>query len=564
MRSTTLGTAIATALTLIPSVLAVPLGTQFTYQGWLTDSGSPYTGLADVRFQLFSVSAGGVALATSTHAGQTVTDGLFTVSNVQFGVTFFDGNDVYIEVAVRIPAGAGAYTPLSPRQRVAPTPYALQTRGLYVNPSLNVGIGTTAPADKLHVDGGNIRLTGASAAFEMFNFNGPPETETVQIFGTNAYNGGEIRLYSGTGLMVMYAANDSQQSGVLQLRNTLGQTRVQINGSNNDDGGAITVVAADGSTGVFIEGDGTNQAGAISVRNAAGASTVRLFGDSNGSGTGAMSVGEASPLAPMHVTRSGLSMLSSALNGEELVVEDGDAVLGLYSSTGGSYGATLALGEISGGALTNKWAMTRQTTAAGGELLLTYGTNANYGSNAVLFELATNGRLRLPSGGDVSPTGGGHLVTGSTTSTNIAIDNNEIMARNNGTAATLFLNVEGGAVVIGTTLEPAGAVLAVDGKVLCEELEVQLSGDWPDYVFAEDYSLMPLEQVESFIKQNRHLPDVPSAAEVKREGLVVGEMQAALMRKVEELTLHMIEQDKRLRTLETENARLRERVAGSN
>ena len=90
----------------------------------------------------------------------------------------------------------------------------------------------------------------------------------------------------------------------------------------------------------------------------------------------------------------------------------------------------------------------------------------------------------------------------------------------------------------------------MDGKVICEELKVELEAAWPDYVFAPDYDLMPLRDLEKDIKKHRHLPGIPSASEVKREGIEVGDMQAKLLQKIEELTLYIIEQEKRIMQLE--------------
>ena len=114
--------------------------------------------------------------------------------------------------------------------------------------------------------------------------------------------------------------------------------------------------------------------------------------------------------------------------------------------------------------------------------------------------------------------------------------------------------VNGGMVAIGTNEVISGYKLAVDGKVICEELRVKLSQNWPDYVFAEDYELMPLEEVERSIKENGHLPGIPSADEVEKEGgIEVGEMQRLMLEKMEELTLHLIE-------LKKENEQLREEL----
>jgi hypothetical protein len=86
---------------------------------------------------------------------------------------------------------------------------------------------------------------------------------------------------------------------------------------------------------------------------------------------------------------------------------------------------------------------------------------------------------------------------------------------------------------------------------------VKLQSAWPDYVFQGDYKLPSLSELEHFIKTNRHLPDVPTAEEVKESGLSVGEMNAILLKKVEEFTLHVIDQNKRINNLEKENLALK-------
>jgi hypothetical protein len=92
----------------------------------------------------------------------------------------------------------------------------------------------------------------------------------------------------------------------------------------------------------------------------------------------------------------------------------------------------------------------------------------------------------------------------------------------------------------------------VDGKIIAEELRVQMSGEWPDYVFDPQYPLSTLEDVEQYIQTHRHLPNIPSSREVKEEGILVGDMQARLLEKIEELTLHIIRQEKELKSLRSE------------
>jgi len=117
----------------------------------------------------------------------------------------------------------------------------------------------------------------------------------------------------------------------------------------------------------------------------------------------------------------------------------------------------------------------------------------------------------------------------------------------------LFDNTGAVGIGMGATAIPAGAKLAVAGKVACKEVEVTLTG-FPDYVFNSDYKLRSLYDVESFINTNKHLPDVPSAKEVIDNGLNLGDMNATLLQKVEELTLYMID-------LKKENDALKARVS---
>lgn len=91
--------------------------------------------------------------------------------------------------------------------------------------------------------------------------------------------------------------------------------------------------------------------------------------------------------------------------------------------------------------------------------------------------------------------------------------------------------------------------MKLNGKITAKEIEVKFEV-WPDFVFADDFDLMSLHEVESFIKQNRHLPGVPSEAEVMQNGVGLGEVSTILLQKVEELTLHIIELNRRIEELE--------------
>jgi hypothetical protein len=104
---------------------------------------------------------------------------------------------------------------------------------------------------------------------------------------------------------------------------------------------------------------------------------------------------------------------------------------------------------------------------------------------------------------------------------------------------------------------PSGYKLFVEEGILTEKVKVAVvnSGAWADYVFAADYNLKPLSEVEAFIKENKHLPNVPSADELVKDGLDLGKMQATQMEKIEELTLYIIEMKKEIEMLKNQIAK---------
>lgn len=110
-----------------------------------------------------------------------------------------------------------------------------------------------------------------------------------------------------------------------------------------------------------------------------------------------------------------------------------------------------------------------------------------------------------------------------------------------------------GKVAIGQSLiwphnTPGSYKLYVQDGILTEKLKVANigTGSWADFVFANDYELMPLSNVEAFVKKNKHLPEIPSAEEVSKDGIDMVTMDAKLLQKIEELTLYVIDQQKQI------------------
>lgn len=117
------------------------------------------------------------------------------------------------------------------------------------------------------------------------------------------------------------------------------------------------------------------------------------------------------------------------------------------------------------------------------------------------------------------------------------------------TTERMRINNEGN---VGIGTESPSEKLSVNGNIKAKKIIVTQTG-WSDYVFDKNYKLKSLEQVAAFIKENNHLPEVPTAKEVEAKGINVGDTQALLLKKIEELTLYMIEMKK-------DNDRLKKQV----
>ncbi len=179
------------------------------------------------------------------------------------------------------------------------------------------------------------------------------------------------------------------------------------------------------------------------------------------------------------------------------------------------------------------------------------------GTTTPISALHTNGTVTIGSGTNPSAVGTMQLKADGTTPIanrltygtdgtgwKFAIGKNQA-----GTITDQFVIQDNGNISIGTTTMPTSYKLSIGGDMIAERVVVKLQSNWPDFVFKTGYSLRPLSEVESFLKVNNHLPDVPSEAEVKAQGIDMEQMNATLLKKVEELTLYMIEQNKEIKTL---------------
>nr|WP_315421953.1 hypothetical protein [uncultured Pedobacter sp.] len=131
-------------------------------------------------------------------------------------------------------------------------------------------------------------------------------------------------------------------------------------------------------------------------------------------------------------------------------------------------------------------------------------------------------------------------------------------------AASAFLDINYGT-LHALTVHHAGNVgigimnptskLEVNGNIRAKEIKVE-AANWPDYVFDQDYKILGLNELDAYIKANKHLPDMPSSKDAEANGVELGEMNKLLLKKIEELTLHLIEKDKEIGLLKTLNTQI--------
>ncbi|MEP6793026.1 MAG: hypothetical protein ABJB16_01780 [Saprospiraceae bacterium] len=163
-------------------------------------------------------------------------------------------------------------------------------------------------------------------------------------------------------------------------------------------------------------------------------------------------------------------------------------------------------------------------------------------------------KLQIIGGADAGLTSNGFIQLGPTTSGNLVIDNNEIVARNNGLEADMWIQQDDGNLMlcglglgtVGVGVSSAsglatGYSLSVKGKIIAEEVRVQAYANWPDYVFNHSYALLSLDDLRKSINSQKHLPNIPSAKEMEENGILVGDMQKRMMEKIEELTLYVLD-----------------------
>lgn len=395
-----------------------------------------------------------------------------------------------------------------------------------------VGIGTTSPSSKLHIEGNpwtgikikDVTTTGGRGTRNDY-LDG--NNDGWRMFFGGHYSGKPLRfapLSGGTQGAVAFTVLNNGKVGI-GITSPISKFHVY----NND-----AEVAA--SAGLTIEQDGTGDAKAqylitgfrrwvtgidnsdsdkfIIGRGLDWSQGKDLTIDTNGN----VGIGTTNPSSILHINSASILPSSSAgMAHSSLMVSGRDGNLDLLSfddNTTVSNNISFGRYHESTGALIHKfgitsWANTGNTGSnSGDKISFSYGTNKDIWNNSNLMVIEA----------------GGNVGIGTTTP-----------------QSKLAVN---------------GQIRATGVKVLADVNSV------PDYVFEEDYELTTLKETKAYISENKHLPEIPSAVEIEENGIDLGEMNMRLLKKIEELTLHMIRIDEELQEVKVENKELREKMSG--
>jgi len=149
--------------------------------------------------------------------------------------------------------------------------------------------------------------------------------------------------------------------------------------------------------------------------------------------------------------------------------------------------------------------------------------------------------------------GSGNIFIGSYAGKN-ETGSNTLVISNDTIKNTIYGDLSKRRVAIATNLFPTDTMyrLIIEGKVIAREYKATQTMPWPDYVFQKDYTLLPLSSLQLFLEQNNRLPNVPSAEEVRTDGIELAKMNAILLEKIEELTLYLLNQQQQLNNQQTQ------------
>ncbi len=464
-----------------------------------------------------------------------------------------------------------------------------------INSSGNVGIGTAAPLAKLHVSGGRTYLESADgyglalfkAGVSSYNYFYTDSSGNMDITDTTGSVAGHVyQSFNQSTKAVTFPTGNvgigtTSPGALLDVYGSLGSTRVsgnQITHVYNAEANPRWQIDRDaggsGLAGIKFGAGGVSALDTTIARTSGGGISVT---------GGNVGIGTSTPTAGLTISTEGSNYTDGSyflVSGPNSGFGGGATLAGIKTTAadGGDYnflkiqnaagtkfvingagnvgiGTTSPSARLQIGAATVPVgsALSANFVSTAGTLTGTLGADLNMGS--FRFDSTNNNGVALGIHAYRAATG--NDWTTSAIGLGMDVDNTTRVGAN------IWLHASGN-VGIGT-VSPT-AKLAVNGTIRAKEVIVDTG--WADYVFDSNYRLAPLAEVEEHIREKKHLPGIPSAAEVAEHGVSMGDMQSKLLSKIEELTLHMIAQEKlmnaqekRMESYEKENATLRREVS---
>ncbi len=404
----------------------------------------------------------------------------------------------------------------------------------------SVGIGTTTPVNLLHVFGSGATALTIERNTTLSNISAEFKNGTASWFAGQAGTNGNFgiatsnNLQSSTLFNITTAGNvgigTNAPANKLHIIDVTGTNTLNLQLSTNTLGETIGIAFGTqpgNRTKAAITGVNTNSGnagGALAFYTNAGASLNEAMRITS---TGNVGIGTASPNANME---------SLAATEQMRLSYDATHYTSLTTTSAGN----LNVVPVGGNVVFNGLAI---ISSAGTFSSPTGLTNSGGSANAYL-NTATTGTTISRNVADASPAAIVSQLNASSTGDILDL-------RNSG--GTVFNVTRAGNVGIGT-INP-DAKLAVQGTIHSTSVFVDTNVPTPDYVFKDGYRLPTLAEVKAYTDKNHHLPEVPAAAEFEKNGINLGEMNMLLLKKVEELTLYLIEKDKQIKELQKQTAR---------
>ncbi len=369
-----------------------------------------------------------------------------------------------------------------------------------------VGIGTTIPTEKLEINDGNLRIFGEN-------------TSRYIRFGENNFQGAYIN-YDGTKNILHLGVHHSNTADI------------------NDDYNSLSIVRSNGYIGINT----TSPAEKLEINEGNlrifGENTSRYirFGENNFQGA-YINYDGTKNILHLGVHQSNTADVNDDYNSLSIVRSNG--YIGIGTTTPAEKldvnGNTSINGDI--------------TVKSDKPIFWLHNKAINNERSGEIRLTETSGRFQ----------GGGIKYNGITNQLKIFTHNTDDLDLAKDFDALVFNRSNGNAmfgskVGIGTT-STGNHRLAVEGSIGAREIKVEANG-WSDFVFYDDYKLPTLQEVAQHIKEKGHLKDIPSAEDVEENGFYLGEMDSKLLQKIEELTLYTIQQDKEIKELKKQNAKI--------